>query len=76
MARVTVEDCLEEVENRFVLIMIATRRARALRKGGQRIFDSGNKEIVQALREVAAGFVDLDEKSRERLREQLGGELE
>lgn len=72
MARVTVEDCLENVENRFALIMISTARAREIRRGSERIFHSRNKEIVQSLREVAAGYVTLDEPSRNRLRKSLG----
>lgn len=67
MARVTVEDCLERVENRFALVMMATQRARALRKGAARIFPSTNKEAVHALREIAAGFVVFDEQSKEKL---------
>lgn len=72
MARVTVEDCLEHIENRFALIMLATTRARELRRGSERIFQSKNKDIVHALREIGAGYVDLDEKSRTRLRQHLG----
>jgi DNA-directed RNA polymerase subunit omega len=68
MARVTVEDCLEQVENRFALVKLGTQRARNLRKGDERIFPSGNKEIVHALREIAAGFVKFDEASRTRLK--------
>lgn len=67
MARVTVEDCLERVENRFALVMMATQRARELRKGSMRIFPSGNKEPVHALREIAAGFVRFDERSKDKL---------
>jgi DNA-directed RNA polymerase subunit omega len=67
MARVTVEDCLERVENRFALVMMATARARELRKGSARIFPSGNKEVVHALREIGAGFVTFDERSKEKL---------
>jgi DNA-directed RNA polymerase subunit omega len=68
MARVTVEDCLEQVENRFALVKLGTQRARTLRKGGERIFPSDNKEVVHALREIAAGFVKFDEASRTRLK--------
>lgn len=68
MARVTVEDCLEKVENRFALVKLATQRARQLRKGSDRLFPSGNKEIVQALREIAAGFVMFDDASANRLK--------
>lgn len=67
MARVTVEDCLEKVENRFALVMMATQRAREIRKGAARIFPSGNKEPVHALREIAAGFVKFDDRSKRKL---------
>lgn len=73
MARVTVEDCLEEVENRFALVMLASARCRELRKntGPPRLFESGNKTPVHSLREVAAGFVDFDQHSKEKLRQSL-----
>lgn len=67
MARVTVEDCLENVENRFALVMMATKRARELRKGAPRLFPSTNKEAVHALREIAAGFVHFDQRSKDKL---------
>ena len=67
MARVTVEDCLERVDNRFALVVMGTQRARNLRKGDVRLFDSKNKEPVHALREIAAGFVDFREGSKKRL---------
>ncbi len=72
MARVTVEDCLEKVENRFALVLLATGRARELRNGSQRIFPSSNKEAVHSLRETAAGYVQFDEASLARLKRQLG----
>ncbi len=72
MARVTVEDCLEEVENRFALCMLATERARELRRKGARIFPSKNKAPVHALREIAAGFVFFDERSKAKLSKSLG----
>jgi len=68
MARVTVEDCLEKVENRFALVKLGTQRARELRRGSERIFPSKNKEAVHALREIAAGFVKFDDASKARLR--------
>lgn len=71
MARVTVEDCLENVENRFALVMLATQRARELRRGGTRIFPSKNKEAVHALREIAAGYVMFDDASKAKLRSVL-----
>ena len=61
MARVTVEDCLLEVPNRFALVHLATKRARQLRKDAEPLVVSDNKECVTALREVAEkqiGFGD------------------
>lgn len=72
MARVTVEDCLEHIENRFALVMLATQRARELRRRADRIFPSSNKEAVHALREIAAGFVFFDDKSKRKLSKALG----
>jgi DNA-directed RNA polymerase subunit omega len=57
MARITVEDCLERVPNRFELVLLAARRAKQLLKGARPLVESENKEIVTALREVAAGKV-------------------
>ena len=59
MARITVEDCLEQVPNRFELVLLAARRAKQLLKGARPLVDSDNKEIVTALREVAAEKVRL-----------------
>ncbi len=60
MARVTVEDCLEKVPNRFMLVHLTIERVKQLRKGAPRLVKSKNKEIVQALREIAAGKVTFD----------------
>jgi DNA-directed RNA polymerase subunit omega len=57
MARITVEDCLERVGNRFELVLLAARRAKQLLKGARPLVESENKEIVTALREIAAGKV-------------------
>lgn len=57
MARITVEDCLEKVPSRFALVMLATKRAKQLLKGAKPLIDSENREIVIALREIAAGKV-------------------
>jgi len=57
MSRITVEDCLEKVENRFVLVMLASKRARQLFKGAKPSIESDNREVVVALREIAAGKV-------------------
>lgn len=59
MARITVEDCLERVPNRFELVLLAARRAKQLLKGARPLVESSNKEIVTALREVAADKVRL-----------------
>ena len=60
MARVTVEDCLENVDNRFELIMVSSKRARQLATGGQepKVAWENDKATVVALREIAAGLVD------------------
>lgn len=57
MARITVEDCLQKVNNRFALIHLAAKRVRQLRKGNEPLVTAKNKDIVVALREVAAGRV-------------------
>ncbi|MCW8943231.1 MAG: DNA-directed RNA polymerase subunit omega [Sedimenticola sp.] len=61
MARVTVEDCLEHVDNRFDLVLLATKRARQLSNGVAPLLGWENdKATVVALREIAAGLVDDD----------------
>ncbi|MCP4504166.1 MAG: DNA-directed RNA polymerase subunit omega [Deltaproteobacteria bacterium] len=61
MARVTVEDCLVELDNRFALVLLATGRTRQLMKGSRALIDNQkNKEPVIALREIAAGKVRFD----------------
>ncbi len=57
MARVTVEDCLQKVEGRFDLAILAARRAKMIQQGSKPLIDTGNKAIVTALREIAAGKV-------------------
>jgi DNA-directed RNA polymerase subunit omega len=57
MARVTVEDCLEHVENRFALVILAAQRARQLMKKAPQLVPSRNRPAVTALREIAAGRV-------------------
>jgi DNA-directed RNA polymerase subunit omega len=54
MARITVEDCLKQVNNRFALIHLAAKRVRQLRKGAEPLVISKNKDVVVALREIAA----------------------
>jgi len=57
MARITVEDCLEHCENRFALVHIASKRARELFKGIDPLIYCKNREVVTALREIAAGKI-------------------
>lgn len=58
MARITVEDCLENERNRFSLVRLASRRAKQLLSGQPAVTDTkGNRAIVSALREIAAGKV-------------------
>ena len=57
MARITVEDCLKKVDNRFTLIHMAAKRVRQLRKGAEQTIVSKNKDIVVSLREIVAGNV-------------------
>lgn len=60
MARVTVEDCVDVVPNRFSLVHIAAKRARQLMRGSARMVDGyHNKEVVIALREIAEGKVKI-----------------
>lgn len=59
MARVTIEDCLEKVPNRFALIHLAFQRVQQIRSGDPVRVQSKNKEVVVALREIAAGKVDF-----------------
>ena len=57
MARITVEDCLDKVSSRFELVMLASKRARQLRTGAKPCVESDNRDIVVALREIAANKV-------------------
>jgi DNA-directed RNA polymerase subunit omega len=57
MARITVEDCLDKVSNRFELVILASIRAKQLFKGAKPLLETENLEIVTALREIAAGKV-------------------
>ena len=61
MARITVEDCIEKVPNRFHLVQMASIRTKQLKKGARPLVQSEeNKEVVVALREIAAGFIQPD----------------
>ena len=71
MARITVEDCLEHVDNRFNLVLLATKRARQLVNGMEPLVPWENdKPTVVALREVAEGLISEESlEQRERVRE-------
>ncbi len=63
MARVTVEDCLKVVDNRFELVLVAAKRARQLMRGSadSKVPWDNDKSTVVALREIAAGYKDFTE---------------
>ncbi len=72
MARVTVEDCLEVVDNRFALVLLAAARARQLMKGSRALVEGyKNNEQVIALREIAAGKVHFNRPVKEVLESSL-----
>jgi DNA-directed RNA polymerase subunit omega len=60
MARITVEDCLEKIPNRFNLTLAATYRARELAQGHEPRLDSKDKPTVTALREIAGGLTGVE----------------
>ena len=67
MARITVEDCLHQVPNRFLLVMVASKRTKQLFKGAQPLIDNkaGNRKVVLSLREIAAGKIEYELPSRQ-----------
>lgn len=62
MARVTVEDCLHQIPNRFLLVMVAAKRTKQLYKGADAMVEnkSGNKKVVLSLREIAASKIEYE----------------
>jgi DNA-directed RNA polymerase subunit omega len=71
LARVTVEDCLEKVGNRFALVILAAERARQISKGARPLVVCDNKPAVTALREIADGHVNFNEDVRESIEAHL-----
>jgi DNA-directed RNA polymerase subunit omega len=61
MARITVEDCQQQVDNRFLLVQMAVKRVKQYREGYTALVESRNKEVVTALREIAAAKVLVKE---------------
>lgn len=72
MARVTVEDCLENVDNRFELVMLATKRSRQIATGGKepKVALDNDKPTVVALREIAEGLITDEIMAEEALQDQ------
>jgi len=66
MARVTVEDCLEKVDNRFLLVMLAAKRVKQHYKGAKPLIENraDNKNVVISLREIAAGKIGFEVTTR------------
>jgi DNA-directed RNA polymerase subunit omega len=69
MARVTVEDCLEREDNRFALVILASRRARQIMEGSAPLIRCTNRPNVASLREIAAGRVHFDRPSSDAIEE-------
>jgi DNA-directed RNA polymerase subunit omega len=66
VARITVEDCMKRVSNRFLLVNMTAKRVRQIREGSEYLVSSPkNEDIVVALREIAAGKVTLPQESKE-----------
>jgi DNA-directed RNA polymerase subunit omega len=60
MARITIEDCLDNENNRFALVRLASRRAKQILAGAKPVTDTkGNRQVVSALREIADGKVSF-----------------
>ena len=76
MARITVEDCLETVPNRFALVMLVAKRTKQLMKGvTATVTAKNNKKVVQSLREVAAGYVRYDGIDADRAETEISADL-
>lgn len=71
MARVTVEDCLEKVTNRFALVILAAERARQVAGGAKPLVRCDNKPAVTSLREIAKGLVGFNEHVEGTVRQYL-----
>ena len=64
MARITIEDCLKRVPNRFAIVNLAAKRVREIREGSEYLVSSPkNEDIVVALREIAAGKVSFEKEA-------------
>ncbi len=66
MARISIDDCLDKIENRFSLVLVAADRAKQLMRNADPLVRCSNKEAVTALREIAAGAVIMGDNSRKK----------
>ena len=65
MARITVEDCLKRISNRFLLVNMAANRVRQIREGSEYLVSAPkNEDIVVSLREIAAGKLTIQDKDK------------
>ena len=72
MARITIEDCLKRVKNRFLLVNMAVKRVRQIREGSEYLVSSPkNEDIVVSLREIAAGKITIREGKEEETKEEV-----
>ncbi len=72
MARITIEDCLKRVKNRFLLVNMAAKRVRQIREGSEYLVSSPkNEDIVVSLREIAAVKISIKEDKEEEKKEEL-----
>ena len=66
MARITIEDCLKRVQNRFLLVNMVAKRVRQIREGSEYLVSSPkNEDVVVSLREIAAGKITIKEDEEE-----------
>ncbi|MBW2575807.1 MAG: DNA-directed RNA polymerase subunit omega [Deltaproteobacteria bacterium] len=66
MARITIEDCLKRVQNRFLLVNMVAKRVRQIREGSEYLVSSPkNEDIVVSMREIAAGKITIKEDEEE-----------
>jgi len=72
VARITIEDCLKRVKNRFLLVNMAAKRVRQIREGSEYLVSSPkNEDIVVSLREIAAGKISIREDKEEEIQEKI-----
>tara|TARA_Y100000748_G_scaffold288445_1_gene273384 strand:+ start:704 stop:1129 length:426 start_codon:yes stop_codon:yes gene_type:complete len=77
MARITIEDCLKEIDNAFDICALAGKRAKDLASGAEALVDSKDKPTVKALREIADQKIDMDYfdiSNKEKIESQLFGD--